>query len=354
MDELLKAYADKRRQESGAPMELHPATRHLLQGEVARTYGGPRRQSWLAGLLTYWPRVAFAVGCLAITFTLMLLILPRRAAEQMELAATTSRDAPAEEFNNGVQDKERSLRLNEAAEAPAATPSITPETSLADLKRTDKLVKNSEREALKPAGQAGLVTREKKEADEVKLMFEQAGKETQVRAENANQFANQRFYWQRKQGVYLGAKVETQPQILDFFQYEQMGENIQITDQDGSVYAGRILSEQELRKQVPDDFTAAQGAAGPAAWAYPVQFFRATGTNRSLRQLVSIEANIVQTNIVQTNTLPSRNAPISANGRLPAQQPQSQIQQLIRGRATIGRTQELNIEAVPAPQQQQP
>lgn len=36
MDDLLKAYAKKRRDEAGAPMAMHPATRRLLQSEVAK------------------------------------------------------------------------------------------------------------------------------------------------------------------------------------------------------------------------------------------------------------------------------------------------------------------------------
>ena len=36
IEELLKAYAKKRQEEAGAPFEMHPATRKLLQGEVAR------------------------------------------------------------------------------------------------------------------------------------------------------------------------------------------------------------------------------------------------------------------------------------------------------------------------------
>ena len=38
MEELLKAFAQKRREQSGAPFELHPATRKLLQAEVDRLY----------------------------------------------------------------------------------------------------------------------------------------------------------------------------------------------------------------------------------------------------------------------------------------------------------------------------
>jgi len=36
MDELLKVYAKKRKDQAGDPFELHPATRNLLQTEVSR------------------------------------------------------------------------------------------------------------------------------------------------------------------------------------------------------------------------------------------------------------------------------------------------------------------------------
>jgi len=37
MDEMLRAYADERRKEPD--LQLHPATRNLLQGEVTRAFG---------------------------------------------------------------------------------------------------------------------------------------------------------------------------------------------------------------------------------------------------------------------------------------------------------------------------
>ena len=36
IEKLLRAYAKKRRADAGDPLKLHPATRRLLQGEVAR------------------------------------------------------------------------------------------------------------------------------------------------------------------------------------------------------------------------------------------------------------------------------------------------------------------------------
>lgn len=342
MDELLKAYAEKRRQDPGGSVELHPVTRQMLQGEVARIYGKPRATPWLSRLLAYWPRMAFAAACLAITFTLMLVVLPRRTMESMsqtEMAAASS-------DSRTVADKEKSVLLEDLANSPAPPTSTAPAMPAPDLKRLDALAKNEVDEA-RAMALAEPVRREK--ADAAKLMSEQAPKDVQLRSYYINTpDAGRTRYMQRKQETQLGARLETVPQVLDSFDFEQEGRNIRITDRDGSVYAGNVLSEQELKKQAAVAGGAAavagQTVAGPAT-DQPV-FFRAAGTNRSLRQLVSIEANISQ---VQTNVLPAIAPAQEVNQRAPAK---PQQQQLIRGRATIGKSQELQIEAVPAQQQQ--
>ena len=61
MIELLKRYVAQRKAESSADFELHPATRNLLQGEVAqrfrKTEGAEKKKSLLVLL---WPRLAIA------------------------------------------------------------------------------------------------------------------------------------------------------------------------------------------------------------------------------------------------------------------------------------------------------
>jgi hypothetical protein len=63
IEKLLQASAEERRRQAGGPFELHPATRRLLQGEVARQYvtaatvATPRR-SWFE----LWPRLAWSLG----------------------------------------------------------------------------------------------------------------------------------------------------------------------------------------------------------------------------------------------------------------------------------------------------
>src|SRR5262245_59972167 len=64
MDELLKAYAKKRREQAGEPLQLHPATRNLLQAEAAKLAPKDSRAagSWFDWFRSFWPRVAFALS----------------------------------------------------------------------------------------------------------------------------------------------------------------------------------------------------------------------------------------------------------------------------------------------------
>lgn len=68
MDELLRAYAQKRKADATGSFELHPATRRLFQTEVAklRADGSEQRKSWLSALVGSWPRLAFGVGLIAV------------------------------------------------------------------------------------------------------------------------------------------------------------------------------------------------------------------------------------------------------------------------------------------------
>lgn len=78
IEKLLHAFARKRRDQAGGPLDLHPATRRLLQGEVARQYGRPHASpsaGWLAWT-KFWPRIAFATVTLAILAVGVFVLLP--------------------------------------------------------------------------------------------------------------------------------------------------------------------------------------------------------------------------------------------------------------------------------------
>ena len=78
IEKLLRAAAQKRRDEAGAPFELHPADRRLLQGEVARKFAKPQREnrSFAEAVAQLWPRLAGGVAILAVLGLAVWVLLP--------------------------------------------------------------------------------------------------------------------------------------------------------------------------------------------------------------------------------------------------------------------------------------
>src|SRR2546423_13658585 len=78
IEKLLRAWAKKRRQDAGAPSELHPATRRLLQGEVARNFDkeAPSKGSFSTRFAALWPRFALGLGVFAVLAVAVWLIVP--------------------------------------------------------------------------------------------------------------------------------------------------------------------------------------------------------------------------------------------------------------------------------------
>lgn len=98
MDQLLRDYARERRR--GPDPRLHPATRQLLQAEVARTYGKPARPPFWSRLRAFWPQIAFGAGLGAIFLVAALsLRQPRPALE--EAPALKTENANADEKTSG-------------------------------------------------------------------------------------------------------------------------------------------------------------------------------------------------------------------------------------------------------------
>ena len=78
IEALLRAAAKKRRDEAGLPLDLHPATRRLLQSEVARKHAGELHESGslLQGFRQLWPRLVWGLGVFAVLAVGGYLLLP--------------------------------------------------------------------------------------------------------------------------------------------------------------------------------------------------------------------------------------------------------------------------------------
>src|SRR5436309_7045550 len=83
IEKLLRTWAKKRRQDAEPPLELHPATRRLLQGEVARlAKQGSQKRSFWTGFAAIWPRVAWGLGVFAVLAMLVCIIMPPSEAPE--------------------------------------------------------------------------------------------------------------------------------------------------------------------------------------------------------------------------------------------------------------------------------
>jgi len=141
IEPLLTAYAKKRREDAGAPLELHPATRKLLQDEVARTHReteeAPRPESPFA----FWRRLAFGVGAVtALIAVVVITLTPANKAKKRGTYSAAEADAPRLELaQESLADREapvklqvesRDARADAGAPAASTSPSPPPAVSL--------------------------------------------------------------------------------------------------------------------------------------------------------------------------------------------------------------------------------
>jgi hypothetical protein len=86
IEKLLRAAAKKRRDDAGAPFELHPATRRLLQGEVAQNFAKAQRQtrSFSEVLSQLWPRFAWGGAIFAVLAVTVYVLLPEPGKGKQE------------------------------------------------------------------------------------------------------------------------------------------------------------------------------------------------------------------------------------------------------------------------------
>lgn len=121
IEKLLRRYAKKRREDAGAPLELHPATRRLLQGEVARQFrkAGAEASSstgWLATLRQRWIYATAAVGAVVVAAIVFFNSDPTGVGELAK--QNTSADAPP--VNQPAEEIARKVASPESAPLAAA------------------------------------------------------------------------------------------------------------------------------------------------------------------------------------------------------------------------------------------
>ena len=316
----LEAYAEKRRQELDKPIELDEATRTLLQGEVNRVYPQKNGVSEVAaegGWSAWWTwTLAGAVGAVAIVISLDL--GNSRPAGATDMAAASVGDEAPEEA--------RAEAAN-ALEAEQAGFSALPEAKAQGQNmnlRAATVPASAQPEAISP-----VVPRPTVASGEASMRAAPGGAfTTVVRQVNPTFYKNlaelrQNFQQRPDEAAARNQKRDLPTAVLANFQIERQGQEVRILDQDGSVYTGQVINEESYA--AGDSASAGGGVASGAppapnasialnavpakglnqlnqpgqpakalAAALPVGqfYFRARGTNNTLRQVVVIEATL--------------------------------------------------------------
>jgi len=388
IEKWLRACAKKRRAQAGESFEIHPATRRLLQGEIARNMpardgddksGSPMlweilRRRW-AFLLSF----AFCVLLVAVIIFQFAGTAKRREQALASIAQLKQRNlsanavGPAIIARSGIRAAPTTAPAVESPPPPpvaGAGPSGAPAQVLAENEKSDRFTPAP---AAPPA--------EMPNAGENMAAFS-ANKNEQF----ANSLATRRPESMEPENAFKNNIAPSQSlPILASFQVQQNGNALRIIDQDGSVYEGSLqsltaASANREQQAPPRQYQAMQNAVGVVAGipSPPVgqaqnairairnYFFRVTGTNRTLGQNVTCTGYLVANSPRTTNALQSwgtLGAPAggfggfggaAASDEIRAKSPATnQLEQLpwssfrISGSAIVNNTNRIQINATP-------
>jgi len=394
-DKLLRAYAKQRRAEAGEAFKLHPATRWLLQGEVARR--APKPAAAGAGLRLWTllrKRWAVVSGLALIVVLGAGLLLPSLNQEKiintraMSHLQPVDNAAPVAAMNRldqlpatldvltnrsglalAVAEKAASQKLSEpsppiavAAAAPVVVPpnasgfsaiggAATAAAAPSGSSVSGAIAATGE---FAPAAAARNLNTDKFSVAQDSAIFKSEPTENSF----ASGLNNSRRFVQT-------AKAKNQP-VLQTFEVQQNGSAIAVVDRDGSVYNGTV---QPAEVAAQNDWPKVKAAADQpplfddATKDLPVggdKFlpaqnqnfsFRVSGANRSLKQNVVFVGNVIT--LSNTTANGAQNVGGGNNRPTPSAAANNRQQQLfsnsrISGTVTIDRTNRMEINAVPA------
>lgn len=410
IETLLRAAAKKRRDEAGAPFELHPADRRVLQGEVSRRFAQPERGvRWLPHRLArLWPICVGAVGIIAVLGMAIWLLMPVTGNERSEMSLAQNQplgDTEAAKLPSsppmaspampppppGLEVGEMSGGLASAeTRSPARASENRQLNELPPQFAKDAAVAQDLHEATEKLGRAAsaqLADQEKKAPMQLGAPGgasspAPAGSASGAVADRyglagnkaANAFANSQRFVQsvpaaNAPAVFTDKAAPARP-VLASFQLQQAGSQLQIVDGDGSVYSGSVRLEDAARQvrsakaeapalalaaRKPAEAPAQRTASSlyydsPASQNYA---FRVAGTNLSLNQRIVFTGNLLtDTNpavALQASTNLSLQGGQGGAQNAPAQQGLLQLNNSrISGKVVIGTGQAVEINALPA------
>lgn len=329
IEKQLRAAAEQRRQEAGAPFEMHPATRRMLHGEIQRVHGPKTtslggRNPIFAGLWLRFAAGVCTVGILLVATWVMFFHTPPPKSQQLAKNEVRRASETAGYVQNSASKAERADAPAEAKSEPLAKAKPLPPGVTAGYVQSAMPLAAPRAEApAKPARVAADFSNDGSQmaAAQPAAPLPPASTMSGVLAESS---PVQNLRYLNNAAVAAGgarkkdtlapllatktldnvaaAKVAGATAMLNSFQVEQRGEELRIIDGDGSVYTGRLLAQagqdKEARLNFADRAKQRQVAANGLAGNLQNAPFNATGTNLSLKQNVTINAAFVNGSIV--------------------------------------------------------
>jgi len=382
IDGLLKRFVEKRREEAPADFELHPATRKLLQGEVARVCPseGTEAKPRLFGAL--WPRLVLAGAFTAMLLVaVMVLNTPQKSKREFQLAdnkkervfaapATAQPEMRGENLARLDAGADKKDFYKAATPAPAEVPapkqySAKDEVaSVSGLLAGGKLGKQTETESARQLGQAGEpkaltdsfarnepvgasaekspVVANSGGGKQISAITRSAGSvpaSVAVNFDDSSLVQNRwRFVQQDLRAKYRQNYLSPmQPAILQSFEVVQAGSKIQLFDRDGSVYEGEILTVEPDKSK--------ENALKQNKQSSEFNF-RVAGTNQQLNRLVTFTGQCAVTNaeLVFGGNAPAKKSDTVGSDELKLKSGVAGNGS-INGKVSIGGTNEFEIQA---------
>ena len=307
IEKTLKAYAEKRRAEAGAPLELHPATRNILQGEVARVHPPAREETRSPDGFLGWLRPRTLVASLLVLMALacaVVLLMPEQSSQSpgeqavsemsgsaqpaepppsASVPALAQQPAPAKDAEaGGTSDLAQNRRVPETLDATGAVPggqledtarapvsALNPVISPAEVATvsgaaaatpppagtpsandtfaaSSPMSQGTVRPTVAIAGTASDVIESPQEAAKLRLQ------PLRTRTVPAAMVGTATHRFQRAQdGQAAAATSPGEEAALSSFQVEQNGGELRIVDADGSVYSGFVQKVEDVADLAP-------------------------------------------------------------------------------------------------------
>jgi hypothetical protein len=319
-EEELKRYAAERRAQ--APTELHGATRRMLQGEVARVYGGRKREEvwWKRVLLA--PRFAWGVSLVTI-FGISFLALqqpaPRRDREAETAAASAAKEDVSQDLTQRreeaetLRDEKKDVNLAVTPAADSVVPGAPPPVTVAPAPAPKPAPASTLNAANTPAApEPKAETRLRKAAEPAARVEVVAATGGAAKVSAATVQQNEFFLENNiSQAQMKNKDAAKAAEVLARFKLQEVGRRLVLQDADGSQYAGMVETQK-----------------------MGTNLFSVRGTNRTLNQRVDFRGQYFRMAPQQSEAVLKQNQ--NQNQTRQAQEQLAREQVRVQGQAVVG------------------